>query len=48
MVTKVEIFYEAKCKHCKFLDTKKWRSFCKLKNILIRKKDKVCKDFKLL
>lgn len=46
-VVKVEIIYEAKCKHCTFCETVNRKTTCKLKNIRIRQKDKSCRDFKL-
>lgn len=53
------IYYDAKCKHCKYLKedfvikkngekSKVWGSFCSLRdNVRISKRDKACEKFEL-
>ena len=48
----VEIYYEAKCKHClhrigKRNKNNKYQSFCEIKQEFITLKDKICDKFKL-
>lgn len=47
MATKVEIFYDAKCKHCTHSETLKRKTTCKLRGLIIRQNDKSCDQFKL-
>ena len=44
-MSKVEIIYEAKCKHCKFRETLNRKTKCLKHSKLIRIKDLACKDF---
>lgn len=39
--------YEARCKHCRFAETIKRKTTCKLKNEIIRLKDKACDKLEL-
>jgi hypothetical protein len=48
----IEIYYQAKCKHClhrieKKNKRNKYQSFCKIKEEFITLRDKICNNFKL-
>ena len=47
MAIKVEIFYEAKCKHCSHCETIRRKTKCKLTGFTITQKDKACDKLKL-
>jgi glutaredoxin len=50
-IIKIEMFYDAKCKHCKFFDRyskgKQVKHKCKLTNHSLTLKSRVCDKFEL-